>query len=132
MGIMWRRERETSSMRLKDLRGLPVIDPTSARKIGTVVDYQVDPASARLAAIDISNNATTDGERVLSSRIRRVGRNAVILTERGGNVAGTAREVVERWLDAAVLGGLEVLGDDGNMVGRLMDATFDQDSLEIG
>ncbi|MCA1644938.1 MAG: PRC-barrel domain-containing protein, partial [Chloroflexi bacterium] len=37
-------------MRLKELRGLPVIDPTAARKIGTVQDYQIDPASGRLAA----------------------------------------------------------------------------------
>ena len=27
--------------------------------------------------------------------------------------------------------GLEVMGDDGNRVGRVLDATFDQDSLEI-
>ena len=38
-------------MRLKELRGLPVIDPTAARKIGTVIDYQVDPVSGRIAAL---------------------------------------------------------------------------------
>jgi sporulation protein YlmC with PRC-barrel domain len=118
-------------MRLKELRGLPVIDPTAARKIGTVLDYQVDPASGRLAALDITSIANGDGERVLAARIRRVGRNAVILTGRGGNVAGTTPEVDERWLDASTLGGLEVMGDDGNRVGRLVDATFNQDSLEI-
>ena len=118
-------------MRLKELRGLPVIDPTAARKIGTVLDYQVDPASGRLAALDITSIADGDGERVLAARIRRVGRSAVILTGRGGNVAGTTPEVDERWLDASTLGGLEVMGDDGNRVGRLVDATFDQDSLEI-
>lgn len=124
--------RETiSPMRLKELRGLPVIDPTAARKIGTVLDYQVDPASGRLAALDITSIADGDGERVLAARIRRVGRSAVILTGRGGNVAGSTPAVDERWLDASTLGGLEVMGDDGNRVGRLVDATFDQDSLEI-
>jgi sporulation protein YlmC with PRC-barrel domain len=118
-------------MRLKELRGLPVIDPTAARKIGTVLDYQVDPASGRLAALDITSVANADGERVVATRIRRVGRNAVILTVRGGNVAGTTPEVDERWLDASTLGGLEVMGDDGVRVGRLVDAAFDQDSLEI-
>jgi len=118
-------------MRLKELRGLPVIDPTAARNIGAVLDYQVDPASGRLAALDISGLADGDGERVLAARIRRVGRNAIILTGRGGNVAGPPPEVDERWLDAATLDGLEVMGDDGNRVGRLMDATFDQESLEI-
>jgi sporulation protein YlmC with PRC-barrel domain len=119
-------------MRLKELRGLPVIDPTAARKIGTVRDYQVDPASGRVAAVDIDSAAADEGERVLATRIRRVGRNAVILTGRGGNLAGGAAEVDERWLDGSTLVGLEVMGDDGNRVGRLMDATFDQDSLEIG
>jgi sporulation protein YlmC with PRC-barrel domain len=118
-------------MRLKELRGLPVIDPTAARKIGTVLDYQVDPASGRLAALDITSVANADGERVVATRIRRVGRNAVILTVRGGNLPGTAVEVDERWLDASTLNGLEVMGDDGVRVGRLVDAVFDQDSLEI-
>src|SRR6185503_6310465 len=35
------------------------------------------------------------------------------------------------WLDTAALEGLEVLGDDGIRVGRLVDATFDQDALDI-
>ncbi|HLZ32305.1 MAG TPA: PRC-barrel domain-containing protein [Chloroflexota bacterium] len=118
-------------MRLKELRGLPVIDPTAARKIGTVLDYQVDPASGRLAAVDITSVAEGDGERVVAARIRRVGRNAVVLTGRGGSVAGPSPEVDERWLDASTLSGLEVMGDDGNRVGRVEDATFDQDSLEI-
>jgi sporulation protein YlmC with PRC-barrel domain len=119
-------------MRLKELRGLPVIDPTAARKIGTVVDYQVDPAGGRLAAVDITSNATGDGERVLAARIRRVGLHAIILTARGGNAPATRPEVDERWLDASTIGSLEVLGDDGSRVGRLVDATIDQDSLEIG
>src|ERR1700704_914185 len=100
-------------MRLKELRGLPVIDPTAARKIGTVIDYQIDPASGHLAALDIASVADGDGERVLAARIRRVGRSAVILTGRGGSVAGPAPEIDERWLDASTLGGLEVMGDDG-------------------
>jgi sporulation protein YlmC with PRC-barrel domain len=118
-------------MRLKELRGLPVVDPTAARKIGTVLDYQVDPASGRLAGLDISSIANADGERVLATRIRRVGRDAVILTGRGGSVPGTIPEVDERFIDASTLSGLEVMGDDGVRIGRLVDATFDQDSLEI-
>ena len=51
-------------MRLKELRGIPVIDPTAARKVGTVLDYQVDPAASRLAALDINSVETGDGERI--------------------------------------------------------------------
>jgi sporulation protein YlmC with PRC-barrel domain len=118
-------------MRLKELRGLPVIDPTAARKIGTVQDYQIDPVSGRLAALDIDGVENGDGERILAARIRRVGSSAVILTPRGGVTPGTPAEVNERWLDASTLQGLEVMGDDGNLVGHLIDASFDQDSLEV-
>jgi uncharacterized protein YrrD len=118
-------------MRLKELPGLPVIDPTAARKIGTVHDYQVDPATARLAALDIESVEGGGTERILAARIRRVGANAVILTPRGGATTGTEPEVNEHWLDASTLAGLEVMGDDGNSIGRLVDAAFDQDNLEI-
>ena len=118
-------------MRLKELRGLPVIDPTAARKIGIVTDYQVDPSSGRLAALDVDGLDSRGAERVLAQRIRRVGGNAVILTARGGNLPGASPDVNESWLDSPTLVGLEVMGDDGYLIGRLMDATFDQDSLEI-
>jgi sporulation protein YlmC with PRC-barrel domain len=118
-------------MRLKELRGLPVIDPTAARRVGMVTDYQIDPASGHLAALDIGGVENGAGERILAPRIRRVGRSAVILTARGGATASAPVEVNEHWLDASSLGGLEVMGDDGNRVGRLVDAAFNQDSLEI-
>ena len=118
-------------MRLKELRGLPVIDPTAARKIGTVAEFQVDPASGHLAAVDLSGSEAREPERILASRIRRVGRNAVILTARGGAAPGAPPETNERWLDSSTLVGLEVMGDDGNRVGHLVDATFNQDTFEI-
>ena len=118
-------------MRLKQLRGLPVIDPTAARKIGIVTDYQVDPVAGRLAALDVDGVESRGAERVLAQRIRRVGAHAVILTARGGTLPGDSPEINEGWLDSSTLAGLEVMGDDGNLVGRLVDATFDQDSLDI-
>jgi len=118
-------------MRLKMLRGLPVIDPTAARRIGTVTDYQVDPGAGRLAALDVSPIGGSDNERILAERIRRVGNHAVILTAKGGSLPNAPAEVDERWLDASTLGGLEVMGDDGTRVGHVLDATFDQDSLAV-
>jgi sporulation protein YlmC with PRC-barrel domain len=119
-------------MRLKELRGLPVIDPTAARKVGVVTDFQVDPASGRIAALDIDPVEKSDSyERILGHRVRRVGRHAVILTGRAGSSPNTPVELNEHWLDASTLVGLEVMGDDGNRIGKLIDATFDQDSLEI-
>ena len=118
-------------MRLKELRGLPVIDPTAARKVGTVTDYQVDPVSGRIAALDISPVNGPEGERIVAQRIRRVGSSAVILTARGGSMPSAPIDVNERWLDTSTGFGLEVMGDDGVRIGHLVDATFNQDSLEI-
>jgi len=118
-------------MRLKELRGLPVIDPTAARKIGTVSDYQIDPAAGRVAALDITPTDSGPGERIVAERIRRVGRSAVILTIRGGSMPSSPVDLNERWLDTSTMVGLEVMGDDGTRIGHLEDATFDQDTLTV-
>jgi sporulation protein YlmC with PRC-barrel domain len=118
-------------MRLKELRGLPVIDPTAARKVGTVTNYLVDPAAGRVAALDIDPADASDGERVVGHRIRRVGRHAVILVGSPATTSNAALEQNDTWIDPASLEGLEVLGDDGDRIGRLMDASFDQNSLDI-
>ena len=119
-------------MRLREIRGLPVVDPTAARKIGTVSDYLVDPATGRLAALETQDREGNTDERIAAHRIRRIGQHAVVLTGRAtsGSIGGDTGQS-ERWLDSASLANLEVLGDDGNRVGRLTDATFDQDSLDI-
>ena len=118
-------------MRLKELRGLPVIDPTAAHKLGTVIDYQVDPVAGRIAAIDITPVDGTDAQRVLAQRIRRVGSSAVVLTARGGTMPSDTVDINSRWLDTATLVGLEVMGDDGNRIGHLGDCTFNQDTLDV-
>jgi sporulation protein YlmC with PRC-barrel domain len=56
----------------------------------------------------------------------------VVLT--GRSVASTTTTVpddLERWLDTSSLTDLEVLGDDGNRIGYLLDARFDQDTLGV-
>jgi len=119
-------------MRLKEIRGLPVVDPAAARKIGTVSDYLVDPATGRLAALETQGREGNTDERIAAHRIRRVGQHAVVLTGRATSGSITSdTDHAERWLDSASLANLEVLGDDGNRIGRLTDASFDQDTLEI-
>jgi sporulation protein YlmC with PRC-barrel domain len=115
-------------MRLKRLRGMAVVDPTTAHKIGTVLDFQIDPAAGRLAAIDVGS-AEGDAQRIGADRIHRVGRDAVILTRTDSPPLPASTD--ERWLDESSLVGLEVIGVDGNRIGHLSDAVFDQDSLAI-
>jgi sporulation protein YlmC with PRC-barrel domain len=119
-------------MRLRDLHGLPVIDPSAARKLGTVVDYEVDPSSARLAALKVSGTQPETSQRIPAQHIRRVGRHAVILTAQAATDVSSPPNAKEHWLDQASLEGLEVIGDDGNRVGYVSDAVFDQDTLALG
>src|SRR5206468_907718 len=65
-------------MRLKELRGLPVIDPTAARKIGTVQDYQIDPVSGRLAALDINSVENGDGGRIAPAKVHSCSRELMM------------------------------------------------------
>lgn len=119
-------------MRLKEIRGLPVVDPAAARKIGTVTDYLVDPINGCLAALSVAAADGGESDPIPAHRVRRIGRHAVVLTGRAPAPNGTTSlEPNERWLDAGSLGNLEVLGDDGNRIGRLTDANFDQDTLDI-
>ncbi|MBV9545479.1 MAG: PRC-barrel domain-containing protein [Chloroflexi bacterium] len=117
-------------MLLKDLRGLPVIDPTAARKVGIVRNYQVDPVAGAIAAIDVNAAEGEAEQRIPAQRIRRVGQHAVILTGRAGT-SQLSSDLNQRWLDEDSLVGLEVLGDDGNRIGHLLDARFNQDTLKI-
>jgi sporulation protein YlmC with PRC-barrel domain len=109
---------------------MAVVDPATARKIGSVLDVQIDPAAGQVAAIDVGR-PEGDAQRIVAARIYRVGRDAVMLTRVDAAGPYPAATVDERYLDAASLVGLEVIGVDGNRVGRLSDAVFDQDSLAI-
>ncbi len=126
-------------MRVTELRGLPVIDPRAARRVGTVSDVHLDPAAGRVAVVDIQvagGSEEVDGaaeqlEQISTDQIRRVGHNAVMLKR--GYVADGSRQPgpKDAWLDLDTLVGLEVLGDGGDRVGNLIDAHFNPDSLRI-
>jgi sporulation protein YlmC with PRC-barrel domain len=117
-------------MRLKQLRGMPVVDPTTARKIGSVLDYQVDPVAGQVAAIDVGD-VGGEARRIGAERIHRVGAAAVMLTAASAADTSVPAAVADDWLDAASLSGLEVMGVDGGRIGRLSDAAFNQDDLTI-
>ena len=117
-------------MRLKELRGLPVIDPTAARKVGTVTDYQVDPVG--VASRPWISTRRPERWRAHPRASHPPRRSARRHPDRSRcERAALALDDNERWLESVVLEGLEVLGDDGDRIGRLVDASFDQDSLDI-
>lgn len=131
-------------MRMTELKGRAVIDPTSARKLGVVVDVLVDATAARLAAVDVAAAAAEPPERIPVDAIARIGRHAVMLTRHSPSSpwpsaakSGSASaedgsgEVVDHRLDYGSLVGLEVLDEGGDRVGYLQDARVDPDSLAV-
>jgi sporulation protein YlmC with PRC-barrel domain len=114
-------------MQLQRLRGLPVVDPVNARRIGSVSDYRLDAVAGRLAALEVDQPDGAGGALVAADAIRRVGRHAVMLT---GASTGTVEDD-EAWLGGRSLVGLPVLAEDGTALGRLEDADIDPDSLMV-
>jgi hypothetical protein len=91
-------------MRLKQLRGLPVIDPTAARKIGTVTDYQVDQRRADRWRWTSPRSTTTrmraSSPSAFAAWVRRGGHSA-----RGASASASV-DINENWLDNSTLVGL--------------------------
>lgn len=123
-----------ANMRLTEIRGLPVIDPMTARKVGVVSNYYVDAVGGRLAAIEVDGDADPLGgrsSRIPAAQIRRLGHHAVMLTRRPRAEAGQDSDAPDSLLDARQLDGLEVMGDDGRRIGQVADANVDPDSLHV-
>lgn len=118
-------------MRMTELKGRVVVDPTTARKRGVVIDVLVDATTARLAAVDISAPEVGGAERIPADWIARIGRDAVMLARTSAPEEGESRGPTEHCLDYESLVGLEVLDEGGDRVGYLQDAQVDPDSLSV-
>src|SRR5207245_4351261 len=118
-------------MRMTELKGRVVVDPTTARKRGVVVDVLVDATTARLAAVDVSAPEADGAERISADWIARIGRDAVMLARTSVPEEGEPPGATEDCLDYASLVGLEVLDEGGDRVGYLEDAQVDPDSLSV-
>src|SRR5579859_8012164 len=118
-------------MRITELKGRQVVDPTTARKRGKVVDVLVDPTTARLAWIIIARNDEGPPEHIAAAMIARIGRAAVMLRRQVDSDLEILVEGRDKYLDYESLVGLEVLDEGGDPVGRLQDARIDPDRLVI-
>ena len=113
-------------MRLTEVRGRAVIDPVTARKIGTIEDVFIEPPARHIAAIRIVG---ADGPQLLpASRIARFGQHAVML--KAGST-GTLDAPDAEWLNFGSAIGLEVLNDSGDRIGVMCDLDFDPVKLEV-
>jgi sporulation protein YlmC with PRC-barrel domain len=130
MDRLFQDRQQPQVMRLTGLRGMPLVDPGLAQRIGVVADALIDPIAGRLAALDIQTGEEGGLERMLAEAVRRVGQHAVMLDAARAGGASAPGEA-DRWVDLRALVGLEVLADSGDRVGNLADALIDPDTLDV-
>jgi uncharacterized protein YrrD len=118
-------------VRITELKGRPVVDPTTARKRGTVVDALINPSTGRLAAVEIVVPDSEARERIAAEHVARIGRDAVMLAPYHAPEPDNGARPGDGSLACAQLVGLEVLGENGDRIGSLRDAQVDPESLAI-
>ena len=82
-------------MRLDSLRHLAVIDPETACRAGTVIDYWVDPTIGRVAALSMRPVDIDQPQRISCTRVARVALDAMMLTRGSGPTSGHRRAARE-------------------------------------
>ena len=121
-----------SRMRITQLRGLRVISLSEALKMGKVEDALLDPTGRWVTALRVRGGGTIGGEHlVLREAVKRVGQHAVIL---GAPISmGDEQQELEldRLIDLKTFIGLEVVTDEGTLLGRIRDAEIDPQTLNI-
>ncbi len=118
-------------MRITELKGRPVVDSATARRIGLVVDLFVDAGVARLVALAVGAPGADKRKHIAAESIGRIGRDAIMVnldpaTQRTAHAAN-----LQDCLDYRCLTGLEVLDEQGDRIGYLHDARLERDQLTI-
>ena len=119
-------------MRITQLRGLRVISLSEALKMGTVEDVLLDPTSRWVAALRVRNGgAMSKTHLVMRQAVKRVGQHAVIIGAPMGVTEETSESSLDRLIDLKTFIGLEVVTDEGTLLGRIHDAEIDAQTLNI-
>ena len=119
-------------MRLTQLRGLRVISLSEALKMGTVEDVLLDPTARWVAALRVRSGSSIGPKHlVLRESVKRVGQHAVILGAPTSVTEEAAMPELDRLIDLKTFIGLEVVTDEGLLLGRIHDAELDPETLNV-
>jgi uncharacterized protein YrrD len=119
-------------MRLTQLRGLRVISLSEALKMGRVEDILLDPTGRWVAALRVrSGNSIGHKHLIMRESVKRVGQHAVILGAPATVAEETNMPEMDRLIDLKTFIGLEVVTDEGTLLGRIHDAELDPETLTI-
>ncbi len=121
-----------SLMRITQLRGLRVISLSEALKMGSVEDILLDPTCRWVAALRVHGGGPGGKDHlIMRQAIKRVGQHAVILGAPMGTTEETNEPTLDRLIDLKTFIGLEVVTDEGVLLGRIHDAEIDPQTLNI-
>ena len=121
-----------AQMRITQLRGLRVISLSEALKMGTVEDILLDPTCRWVAALRVRGaGAMAKTHLVMRQAVKRVGQHAVILGAPVGTTEETPEVPLDRLIDLKTFIGLEVVTDEGTLLGRIHDAEIDSQALNV-
>jgi uncharacterized protein YrrD len=118
-------------MDVTDLVGRPVVELTTARQRGAVVDVLIDPTQARVVALEVAAPGREARERIPAASIARVGRDAVMLARSAAPEPSRSAGPEQEALDVGSLVGLEVLDEDGERAGYVRNARLEPDDLTV-
>ncbi len=118
-------------MYVTDLRGLRIISLMSALRMGTVEDALLDSACRYVAALSVRAYGPGKRQYVLRQSVQRIGRHAVILSGNDEVPEDALLDNPDRLVSLHTLIGLEVVSDQGNLLGRVRNAVFDPATLAI-
>jgi uncharacterized protein YrrD len=118
-------------MYVTGLRHLRIISLVSALRMGLVEDALLDPSCRYVAALRVHTLRIGPRRLVLRQAVRHVGRHAVILN--GGEVLPDENVLqhADRMISLRTLIGLEVVSDEGNLIGWVRNAIIDPATLAI-
>jgi uncharacterized protein YrrD len=124
------RRGEAPIKRLSQLRGMPVVDISSAHRIGTVVNVHLDPNAGSVESMDVGRNGEATERRVKVVDLRRIGKDAVVMLPAATN--GSHRpDALDGFIDTATITGLEAIDEEGDRLGFISDILINADSLEV-
>ncbi len=121
-----------TTMRITQLRGLRVISLSEALKMGKVDEALLDPTGRWVAALRVRSGGLGGNDHlVLREAVKRVGQHAVILGA-PVNVGDESKTPdLDRLIELKTFIGLEVVTDEGMLLGRVHDAEIDTQTLNI-
>lgn len=99
--------------------------------MGKVEDALLDPTARWVAALRVRGAGAGGGEHlVLREAVKRVGQHAVILGAPMG-MGDNRQPEFDRMIDLKTLIGLEIVTDEGMLLGRIRDAEIDPQTLNV-